>query len=138
VIAGDQTAPSIVGLVGGRFAISWTASQIFSDSSGTALSVQLFNADGSRFNGEIGVNTTTFNDQRLPALAALSGGGFVDVFDSGLVGNDFSNVDTRARLFDSTGTSVINGVTGTPADFMVNTTTPSFQSNPDVATMATR
>ena len=56
--AGNQTDAAVTGLANGRFVVTWTDdSHVGSDTSGTAIRGQIFNADGSKAGGEFQVNT---------------------------------------------------------------------------------
>ena len=76
--AGPQDDPAIAALAGGRFVVVWTDwSQSGADVSQTALSAQIFNADGSKAGDEFVVNTTALGAQDDPVVATLADGRFI-------------------------------------------------------------
>ncbi|PHS22826.1 MAG: hypothetical protein COA84_12170 [Robiginitomaculum sp.] len=76
------------------------------------------------------VNTITIGNQKLPAIAALAGGGFVIAWqDESQSGDDSSLGAIRAQRFDS------KGLAQGP-EFLVITTTLLDQSSPGVAALA--
>ncbi|MHA6287496.1 beta strand repeat-containing protein [Maricaulis sp. CAU 1757] len=76
------------------------------------------------------VNTTTADNQRLPSVAALSGGGYVITwYDSSATGGDTSSNAIRAQRYDAAGAT--DG-----AEFLINTTTTNSQSYPSVAALS--
>jgi hypothetical protein len=93
----------------------------------------MFNADGSYFGGEFLVNTATANEQARPALAGLTGGGFVDAFDTN--SNGTGNLHISGRLFDSAGNANVNGVNISNNEFTINTTAGD-ERDPAVAALA--
>lgn len=88
--AGDQTDPAIAALADGRFVVTWTdKSQTLGAANSWDVRAQVFNADGSKAGSEFLVNTTTFDYQSSPAVAALPDGRFVVTWqDNSGPGND--------------------------------------------------
>jgi RTX calcium-binding nonapeptide repeat (4 copies) len=127
----NQDTPSITALADGRFVVTWEDfSQTGGDTSNNAVRAQVFNADGSKSGTEFLVNTTTTSDQRDPRITALSDGRFVVAWeDSSVTGGDTSSLAIRAQVFNANGSK-----SGT--EFLVNTTTTSFQENPDITALA--
>jgi hypothetical protein len=87
---------------------------------------QIFNASGSKFGGEILVNTSTSGAQLDPWVAGLSDGSFVVTWQDEPAGVD-TDGDIRAQIFDANG-----GTSG--GEILVNTTTAGEQYDP-TATM---
>ena len=127
-----QSAPEIVELAGGGWVVVWqSANQDNLNVEGAAgVFAQLYAADGAPVGPEIAVNTTVANQQEAPAVAALSGGGFVvvwqglnqdqpGVFDFGVI----------AQRFDAAGVRV-------GGEIVVNTTFQNSQLEPAVAALA--
>jgi len=124
--ADPQLQPTITALADGRFVVAWyDLSQAGADTSDGAVRAQVFDADGSKSGAEFLVNTTTANDQRNPAITALTDGRFVvawsDTSDPG--------GDVRAQAFNADGSK-------SGGELLVNTTTSNQQSNPTVAALA--
>lgn len=92
---------------------------------GTALA-QTAAKDGVEFL----VNTTTNSTQQLSESAALSGGGFVIVWEDGSAsGGDVSGSAIRAQRYSAAGAAA-------GAEFLVNTTTSQNQYSPGVAALS--
>ncbi|WP_297733092.1 hypothetical protein [uncultured Maricaulis sp.] len=130
VTTGTQENPSVAVLAGGGFVIVWDdQSGTAPDTSGKAVRAQLYDAAGATVGAEFVVNTFTTGSQYEPDVAALENGGFVISWTDGSgAGTDVSGTAIRARLYNSVG--VAAGV-----EFQVNTTTSSFQSQPEVAAL---
>lgn len=120
-----QERPTLTALADGRFVAAWTDfSQSGGDTSNTAVRAQIFNLDGGKSGEEFLVNTTTINDQAVPKITALSGGGFVAVWlDASLSGGDTSGTAVHAQVFNDDGNKI-------GSEFLVNTTTLEFQYAP--------
>jgi hypothetical protein len=102
---------------------------------------QIFSPDGQKTGGEFQLNHETLYNQRSPAVAALSGGGFVTAWVSeqqrnvgsvpgqgstaGQLAATLPSVDIYARLFDAGGTAGV-------AEFLVNSSSNAC-ANPVVA-----
>jgi hypothetical protein len=104
----SQTNPVVAALSHGGFVVAW---QDFSgtrgDDSLSSVKARLFNGDGSPCSEEFLVNTHTNDNQMRPSITALSGGGFVVVWNdfSGTLG-DFCSGSIKAKVFGSTGETV--------------------------------
>ncbi len=90
-----QSNPSVAGLSGGGFMITWES--YGQDGSGYGVFAQGYSASGSPSGGEFQVNTHTTNDQDTPNVAGLSDGGFVIAWRSNWQDGDGYGV--YARLF---------------------------------------
>jgi hypothetical protein len=78
VIQGGQTNPTITATADGGFVIAWEdGSELGGDTSSTGIKAQAFDAGGAKVGGEFLVNSTTENNQSVPAIAGLAGGGIV-------------------------------------------------------------
>jgi Ca2+-binding RTX toxin-like protein len=127
---GDQDHPAVAGLSDGRFMAAWSdGSGTGGDASGSGVRAQIFNADGSVAVAEFLVNTGTTGSQLDPAIAALDGGRFVVAWvdDSGNPAD--SNGAICAQVFNADGSK-------SGAQFLVNTTTLSYQQQPVITTLA--
>ena len=127
----DQYDPDIATLEDGRFVVVWSDfSQSGADLSNYAVRAQVFNADGSLSGAEFVVNTTTANEQSLPSVAALAGGGFaVAWWDGSMSGGDQSATAIRAQVYTASGLQL-------GGEFLVNFTTLSDQFLPSITTLA--
>ncbi|RYD67636.1 MAG: hypothetical protein EOP58_02655, partial [Sphingomonadales bacterium] len=119
---GAQLNPAITLLTGGGYVVAWTSEG--QDGSGDGVYAQRYNADGTPAGVEFRIATTTLSDQRTPSLAALSDGGFVATWQGRVSGNN--GYDIYGQRYDSGG--VAQG-----GQFMINTTTASFQGSSSVA-----
>jgi len=86
-----------------------------------------FDADGAAPGGEFRVNTSTFGNQSLPAIAVLSGGDFVVTWNSD--GQDGSSAGVYAQRFSAGGTAL-------GAEFQVNEITADTQGYPAVSALS--
>lgn len=130
---GSQTGSDIAALAGGGFAVTWVDGS-GADGSLGGIMARVFNPDGSGFNTDVQVNTTTTGDQYQPSIAALAGGGFVVVWtdnsrgvDTG--GDDTSSYAVRGQIYHATGTPI-----GT--EFRVNQITTYGQLQPDILALS--
>ncbi|WP_420431132.1 beta strand repeat-containing protein [Hyphobacterium sp.] len=128
---GDQMEPDTAGVTGGGFVIVWRdRGATGGDTSGDATRAQRYDAAGVAVGGEFLVNTTTSDDQYDASVAALTGGGFVIVWrDNSATGGDTSLSAIRAQRYDAAGAAV-------GGEFLVNTTTSSFQYVPSIAPLS--
>ncbi len=126
-----QRTPAIAGLSGGTAAVVWSSLNQAGAGSMQDVYAQLFSPQGEKVGSEFLVNQFTAFNQRSPALAALSGGGFVVVWVSEFERSSFRDnpssafryastnsilpsVDIYARIFNADGSS--HG-----EEFLVNT-----------------
>jgi Ca2+-binding RTX toxin-like protein len=126
-----QIEPTITALPTGGFAAAWTdLSETNGDTSDYAIRAQIFNADGSRRGAEFLVNTTTFDGQLDPDIAALSDGSFVVTWtDESQTGSDTSSFAVRAQVYNSDGSK-------RGSEFLVNTTTTESQDQPSITALS--
>ena len=76
------------------------------------------------------VNTTSLNDQSGPTITALANGRFVVTWmDYSGTAAINSGIDLRAQIFNADGSAF-------GAEFLVNTTTASWQSDPNITALA--
>jgi len=124
-IQNAQGYPSVAGLSGGGFVVTWHSNG--QDVSNYGIYGQLFDSSGTKVGSEFRVNSYTTNNQVYPSVAGLSGGGFVVTWHSN--GQDVSNFDVYGQLFESSGTKV-------GSEFGVNSYTTDNQVSPSVAGLA--
>ena len=129
--ASFQYQPTLTGLANGRFVVAWTdLSATGSDTSATAVRAQVFNADGASAGPEFVVNTTTSSNQFDPTITALADGRFVVAWtDQSATGVDTDGWAVRAQVFNADGSA-------SGAEFLVNSTTTSFQYEPTITGLA--
>ena len=121
----DQQQCAITTLADGGFVVTWTSS--LQDGSGTGVYAQRYNAGGQALGPEFRVNTSTANDQREPAVAALANGDFVVTWSSAL--QDGSGDGVYAQRYNASGQAL-------GPEFRVNTTTANWQYDSTVAALA--
>ena len=134
----QQTA-EITALAGGRFAVTWLDNSqgvggATGDTSGFAVKAQVFEADGTRVQGEILVNTATTNTQNVAQIVALANGGFVITWQDYSLGVGGATGDTtgaaiKAQVFGADGAKV-----GT--ELLVNSATASDQQSPQITALS--
>jgi len=121
-----QISPAITFLTGGGFVVVWESD--VQDGESYGVYGQRYNNIGQSVGGEFQVNTYTTGIQRVAAVAPLSNGGFVVVWeDSGIPfdGQDGSRRGVFGQRYDATGQQA--GV-----EFQVNSYTILDQYNSDV------
>ena len=120
--ANAQRFSSIAPLNDGGFISTWES--VSQDTSGFGVYSQRWDAAGQAVGGEFRVNTTTFNNQGGPSVAAALGdGGWVAVWTS--QGQDGSGTGIFGQRYD------VNGNTA-GGEFQVNDFTTNNQGAPDV------
>jgi hypothetical protein len=125
-----QEDPAVAALSGGNVVVVWNSYNQFSSSSMQDVYGQQLSPSGQKIGGEFLVNQFTSFNQRAPAVAPLSGGGFVVVwvseqerFTDATGGRP--SVDIYGRIYDA------NGVAA-GGEFIVNDST-NLCANPSVA-----
>ena len=140
VTSNAQLSPVVAALADGRFAIAYvdyscTTAFGFTDTSDTAIRVEIFNADASHFAAPIQVNTVATYYQRTPRIAALDDGGFVIAYSDLSIGFDSYDDDIWAdavRMQRFTGDGARLG-----PETRVNTTVYGDQDFPAIAALDT-
>ena len=118
---GYQWLSAIAGLTDGGFVVVWHSDP--QDGSSDGIYGQRYDGIGVAQGAEFRVNTYTRNTQWFPAIAGLTGGGFVVTWESD---QDGSIYGIYAQRYDGSG--VAQG-----AEFQVNTYTTSLQGYPAIA-----
>lgn len=127
--SGNQFEPSVAGLAGGGFVISWTdASATGGDTSGQAIRAQRYTSAGAVNGAEFLVNTITTGSQNSSAAAGLTSGGFVITWRDSSNSPDDTSSAIRAQRYTSAG--AVDG-----AEFLVNTITTGAQNLPDITAL---
>ncbi|MFN4281736.1 MAG: putative Ig domain-containing protein [Alphaproteobacteria bacterium] len=128
---GNQSNPSITGLAGGGFVVTWQ-SESYSwfqnqDTDNWGIYSRIYDANGNPVTGEILVNTTTADQQIEPSVTALPDGGYFvtwSSFDS--VGGTW---EVYGQRLDAAGAKVGN-------ELLINQTTDGTQLQPSVSTLS--
>lgn len=118
----EQNDVTVTGLSGGGFVAAWESED--QDGADEGVFARVFDAAGTALGGEIQVNSTTANSQDTQSIAALSGGGFVVVWEAAL--QDGSGLGVYLQRFDAKGNTV-------GSETRANTTTSANQDDPTVA-----
>jgi Ca2+-binding RTX toxin-like protein len=131
ITTGDQLGAQITTLSNGGFVVTWTDGSLTApDTAGSAVRAQVFTAAGAMVGTEILVNTVTTDNQTVPQISALSGGGFVVTWqDASLTAPDETGSAVRAQVFTAAGATV-----GT--EILVNTATAGVQSGPQITALS--
>ena len=116
-----QDQPSVAAL-GTGFVVVWASAN--QDGNSDGIYGQRFNAAGAPVGGEFLVNQTTTGAQDTPQVTALSGGGFVVVWE----GPDGSSDGIWQRHYDATGTPL-------GGEELVNTLVSGGQNNARVVAL---
>ena len=120
--ASYQLYPAVAALGDGGFVVTWAS--YVQDGSVYGVYGQRYNAAGAPVGSELPVNTFTAGDQYLPAVAALSNGGFVVTWTSD--GQDGAEEGIYGQRYSATGAPV-------GGEFRVNTRRANRQWYPSVA-----
>ncbi|WP_204248272.1 DUF5801 repeats-in-toxin domain-containing protein [Kiloniella spongiae] len=120
----EQLNPSITGLSGGGWVVTWTGSDLDFNSN---VYGRVYNADGNIVGDEIIINTTTENSQESSSVTALSGGGWVVTWTGS--DQDGSGSGIFGQVFDQNGNKVND-------EFQVNSYTDNDQLSSSVAGLA--
>jgi hypothetical protein len=123
--AGHQNMPAVAALTDGGFVVAWASA--VQEGADADVYVRRFDASGGPLGGDVGVNTTTADDQSAPVVAALAGGGFVVAWASDV--QDGSGYGIYARRYDGAGAPASE-------EFRVNTATANAQTEPSVAALS--
>ena len=130
--SGNQYQPSVTGLAGGKFVVTWRDDSGSSHDDGSGVGSgydvwgRVYDGDGTGITSEFRVNTYTSSSQYEPSVSSLAGGGFVVTWrdDSGHDGG--SGSDIRGQRYDAAGARVGSA-------FRVNTYTSGTQYQPSVS-----
>jgi hypothetical protein len=123
--ASHQARPTVATLADGGYVVAWFAYVGIDYGSDIDIYAQRYDANGNALGGETLVNTTTADWQIYPVVAALSGGGYIIVWQSQKDGF----YDIYAQRYDANGSAI--GV-----ETLINTSTAGQQSDPAVAGLA--
>ncbi|MEY8841598.1 calcium-binding protein [Cribrihabitans sp. XS_ASV171] len=96
----DEQSPQVKALTGGGFVVTWMKD----GTDGKDVYVRQYCATGTAVTGEILVNTTTADTQRLPDVIAMADGGYLVAWGSG--GQEPSGYNVYAQRFDASGNPV--------------------------------
>ncbi|CAL7963845.1 hypothetical protein MIDIC_90004 [Alphaproteobacteria bacterium] len=107
-----QDLPSVAGLNGGSFVVTWES---FQDASGYGIYGQRYSASGSALGLEFLVNSRTSGDQEAPSVASLSNGGFVVAWHE----SDNAKYGIYGQIYDANGGLVTPTPTPTPTPSVV-------------------
>ena len=125
--SGNQHDPSVTGLAGGNYVVTWEDDSGHGEGSSQDIRAQVYNALGQAVGEEVLVNTTTYDEQANPKVADLKDGGFVVTWHSERQdgdGNDVYNV--YGQRYDSAGAAKGD-------EFLINTNTSGNQYYSSVA-----
>jgi hypothetical protein len=117
---GWQSAPVVTALEGGGFVIAWESP----DGGWEGIFARQYDAAGNAVGDEFLVNTYEVEGQHQPAIASLSGGGFIITWASS--GQDGDGYGIYGQRYNGSGSAV-----GT--EFRANSTITSWQYQPAVA-----
>ncbi|ALG72624.1 hypothetical protein VY88_17100 [Azospirillum thiophilum] len=129
----DQSAPTVTALKNGNFVVAWQDSRGSVTGSGddtwdNGVRAKVYDRSGNEVRGDFSVNTSAFGRQTAPKIAALSGGGFVIIWQSEDAGADGSDAAVMAQIYNEDGYPEGD-------NFVVNTTADLGQFEPSVAAL---
>ncbi|MEM7256082.1 MAG: LamG-like jellyroll fold domain-containing protein, partial [Pseudomonadota bacterium] len=120
--SGGQFDAAVVARSDGGYVVLWDDNSTGDND----VDGQRFDATGSKVGSEFQINTTKSNWQENAAIVALSGGGFVVVWESGSQDGDGEGVFGQLLADDLSAVGV---------EFQVNTTTADNQEHPQVVAL---
>ncbi|MDB5273211.1 MAG: hypothetical protein JWO58_1578 [Chitinophagaceae bacterium] len=118
-----QDLPVIGMDASGNFVIAWESNG--QDGDGYGIYAQRYNAAGVAQGGEFRINSTTTDEQSLPAIAMDDSGDFVIAWNYGTVSGFYTDYDVYAQRYNAAG--MAQG-----GEFLATTTTSGNQQNPSV------
>ena len=121
---GHQQTPAIAALSGGGHVVVWASAG--QDGWSDGVYGQRYNAEGVPVGTEFKISDYTPNDQQVPDVIGLAGGGFAVVWQSS--GQDGSSWGIYGQRFDADGFAV-------GSEFQVNDTILSAQTNAAIAAL---
>lgn len=113
----------------GGYVITWETGIDAIDGDGTALKMQIYNADGTKRGAEKLVNSFGDGDQYEPKVASLANGGFVITWTTNNAGQDDADKAIKMQIFNADGS--LNG-----AEKLVNSVTVGDQDSANVIGLA--
>ena len=125
--ASSQDLPTVAALADGGFFVAWQANGD-QDGSGYGIFGQRFDAAGVAVGGEVQINGAGANNQTLPAVTALTDGGYVVAWQVD-GSQDGWGLGIFAQRFDASGAAV-------GGEFQVNTFNIADQGNPSISALA--
>ncbi|MEY4980459.1 MAG: hypothetical protein RLZZ352_2729, partial [Pseudomonadota bacterium] len=125
--ANSQESPSVTVLTDGGYVVAWMSQ--YQDGSEWGVYLQRFDASGTAVGTETQVNTTEYEFQYFPTIAALADGGYVVVWESVPQDSGGWDVGIYSQRYDANG-KPLGGET------LVNSYTDGNQEWPSVAGLA--
>ena len=129
-LTNGQDHPTVAALADGGFVVVWTSNDITTgDTDASGIAGQLYSASGIAQGNEFLVNSFISGTQLLPAVAALTDGGFVVVW----VSNDVATGDTvdsgiAGQRYDVSGVRIGD-------EFLINTNIQGIQTAPSITAL---
>ncbi len=121
----EQADVSFAALPGGGIVAVWRDEDGYND---LGIRAQIFDSYGIRIGEEFAVNLMTTGVQASPSVEALPTGGFVVTWTDESAGYP-AGFDVHGQIFDANGARV-------GAEFVVNSSTDGFQTEPFVTALA--
>ncbi|MCD2175782.1 VCBS domain-containing protein [Rhizobium sp. C4] len=128
-LASDQFGPAVTALSNGGFVVTWIAHDYpgnFPDFS--SIKAQIFDAGGMAVGAEFLVNAQTNTYREVPAITALTNGGFVITWQNDEQVFNRAATEIRAQIFAADGSPV-------GKEFLVNSQTNDTQQAPDITAL---
>ncbi len=121
--------PQVAALNDGRFVVTWTTLDQYSQFYDENVFARIYNADGTAATDQFQVNTTTTWNQKQTSVTALRNGGFAVSFTNDVENEQFDFGDISVQLFTASGAK--DG-----AETVINRTTRAHQSNSIIKELA--
>lgn len=128
--AGTQSFVRLATLSNGNVVATWMDDSGTDDAASTGIRARLFDAFQQPLGPDFAVNTTTAGAQSWPAVASVTGGGFVIVWeDASATSGDTNGSAIRGQRFDADGTAQ-------GGEILINDIVAGDQIRPDVTGLA--
>lgn len=123
-VSSDQENPSVSGLTGGGFVVTWTSNG--QDGSGAGVYGQQYDASGAEVGSEFLVNSHITASQSDSTVSGLADGGYIVVWQSNI--QDTNSYGVYGQRYDANGDTVGD-------ETLINTYIISEQRNPTVTVL---
>ena len=126
-----NTAPTVIGLAGGGFAVTWQGQSdhpnLSTDTDDSNIQLQIFDATGHKVGTQLQVNTKGDEYQQAPKITQLTNGYIVVTWED-VEDGDGDHGQIKARIIDAQGHPVGD-------EFTVNGTTQGDQHTPSISAL---
>lgn len=124
-VLNEQSLPTVTGLTGGEFIVTWQDSNPGVGDPDTAIRAQLFGAAGAKLGAAFTVSTMTAGEREFAAITSLANGGFVVTWQHFV---SAENSDIKAQIYNADGSK-------SGGEMLINTVTADYQDRPVITSL---